>query len=201
MKGILFTPEMHLAICKGRKTQTRRLSGLEKVNLKPDLWQLKSWEYVPIEITKDAAKFLHNGGTLAMVKPRYHVGETVFIKEAHYAYGKWHKEAKGWVFQRDEDMAVVIDGATWAHALKGHQGHGWFKRSPLFMPAWAARDFIKMLKIFPQRAQGVTPAQAITEGFESVEAWGAEIDRLNPKEKPWANNLWLFAYCFEKVRA
>ena len=39
MKGLTFTPENALAVCEGRKVQTRRLSGLAEINAAPEDWQ------------------------------------------------------------------------------------------------------------------------------------------------------------------
>ncbi len=40
MEGIMFSPDMHLAIKEGRKSQTRRLSGLKEFNEHPDEWMI-----------------------------------------------------------------------------------------------------------------------------------------------------------------
>ncbi len=160
MNGILFKPDMIKAIRDGRKTVTRRLSGLKEINIEPDKWLLppvynyanKSWEFTT-----------PNYETIS-VKPRYKVGEGVYIKEAHYAYGEWHKEEIGWVFHRDKDMAVFFDSAIWEHALKGHTGQGWFRRSPLFLPEKDARDFIKIASVRPERLQNITEEDAMAEG-------------------------------------
>ena len=38
MKGILFQTDMIKAIVEGRKTHTRRVSGLKEINKEPDRW-------------------------------------------------------------------------------------------------------------------------------------------------------------------
>ena len=84
MKGILFTPEMIQAIVEGRKTQTRRLGGLKIINRQPDIWELNAYDGGKVFCFNDKR---HNISSLSRFfpiecKPRYQVGETVYIKEA-----------------------------------------------------------------------------------------------------------------------
>jgi len=169
MNGILFKDWKIQAIRDNpdREWQTRRLSGLKEINIEPEKWQIvmvggqaHCWGMIKEDFT--------------VVKPRYRVGEIVYIKEAHYAYGEWHKEEIGWVFHREEDMAVNFDSAIWEHALKGHAGRGWFRRSPLFLPEKDARDFVKIKSVRPERLQEITAYDALQEGINLPVTIGCE---------------------------
>lgn len=215
MKGILMKPDMNLAIRELRKTVSRRLDHLKEINLEPDNYELVGWS-----ISWQGWHFRPKNDNLTahIIKPRYLAGETVYVKEAHYAYGEWHKESIGWVFYRDEEMAVSFDTTVWKHALKGHQGRGWYRRSPLFLPTKDARTFLKIESVRPERLQEITEADALAEGIEVMHGthqsfarntWGkleltgqpepytaryhyeALWDSINP-DYPFSSNPWVW---------
>jgi hypothetical protein len=152
MNGILFKPDMIKAIIEGRKTVTRRLSGLKEINNQPDLWYLvaslggkfyfsQKYDKEPIEdIT---------------VKPRYHVGETVFIREAWRTL-KYYESYPPNNIPSDtsidfKDSQSIYPWGRW--------------RSPLHLPARFARYFIQILDVSAGRLQKITEEDAIKEGF------------------------------------
>jgi len=164
MNGMLMRDSLHKATRDGLKTVTRRLDHLKEINLEPDKWKLVAWDALAFLFESHNSEVVPDGNTLK-IKPRYHAGEIAYIKEVHYAYGQWIKELRGWVFYRDEEMAVVFDSTDWKHALKGHGGLGWYKRSPLFLPAKFARTFVKIKDVRPERLQEITEEDAIKEGI------------------------------------
>ena len=100
-------------------------------------------------------------------------------------------------------------------------------RSPLFMPAWAARTFLKITDVRAERLQEITEDDALAEGIE-ISSWECCItpfknyskrkedqhpnngfssapssykslwDSIN-KDYQWESNPWVFRYEFEKV--
>lgn len=85
MNGILMTSDNHQAIRELRKTQTRRTAGLKEINKQPDIYRF-------LALGSDGAIFQYRLPSVigeTVVKARYHVGEVVYIKEAHYLFGKW----------------------------------------------------------------------------------------------------------------
>lgn len=136
-------------------------------------------------------------------KSRYQFGETVYIKEACC------RECQG--IDGIEDACYKTDEDNGNDILINCLQVKW--RSPLFMPAWAARYFIKITDVRPERLQEITPKDCLAEGIEpnfvepSIEGrnfWDTEMlgyferlwDSINPKY-PWASNCWVWVYSFK----
>lgn len=187
MKGIPFRPDMILAIREGRKTQTRR-----EIKPQPDKYVVRyvahGDEFLPKVLRENA----ETGQTEEYVwtdlkkriKPRYHVGEVVYIKEAHYAYGKWkqfHESGKShWKFFRQPDTVIhFADGIDWMHALtKSSAKAAWYKRSPMFLEERFARDFLEITAVRPERLQDITEDGARAEGCPNFGALAPREEAL-----------------------
>ncbi len=163
----------------------------------------------PIEMDKVYYKAFRKdfGGRI----PRYQVGEVVYIKEA-FALHPAAKELGYPIVFYKERGDVTSELNRW--------------KSPLFMPAWAARDFIRITHVRPERLQEITEEDALAEGitimhgtWQSIEKdnktgelklvgepqpftaryhYGALWDSINPKY-PWASNCWVWRYEFKRV--
>ena len=178
MRSILFRPEMIKAIVKGRKTQTRRLSGLKEINLNPDEWILVRRDQM-IGIPPDTY-ILHNikrteldGEAIAkFIKPCYQYGEVVYVKEA--------------IHRCNTDYA-------------SHE---------------AARYFLQILGMKPQRVQEISYEDILSEGWdiktsqpytdrtagEDARDWYKALwDSIYPKY-PWELNPYIWVYSFIKLR-
>lgn len=150
MKGILFKTDSHKAIREGRKTQTRRLLSRTSESFDCDLMPGHD---------KDSIVWLFRHKELSEViaaKPRYQVGDVVYIKEALYR-NPYFDEA-GYLL---DQSAVMVNGVI-GDMLKWR----WQRDvlSGMFMPQEAARDFIKMADVRPQRLQEITEEDCIAEG-------------------------------------
>lgn len=206
MNGILFKPAMIQAIVEGRKTVTRRLHGLKEVNQNPNEWRCNGWlrDGFYFEIPQTTTCHL-------LIKPRYKVGETVYIKEAYYACGHWDHLEEGWCFDMEEDSPIIFaDEKQLVEGLEVIRGfskeEGWYKRSPMFLPADWARHFIKILDVRPERLQEIIPEDCVAEGINDDRAFWDDADKIeryrklwdsiNPKH-PWARNEWILRYEFE----
>jgi len=207
MKGILFKPDMIQAIVEGRKTQTRRLSGLKEINKEPDKWELTRNTFgTPME--DGSWRFGHSRPNFYVVyiKPRYQVGEVVYIKEA-WATEKQYDHLKPSEIPHTAKIFYVSGGVgEWPINLPIGK-----LRSPLFMPAWAARHLIKFTDVKAQRLQEITEGDAVKEGtpindffpvntaaiagLSTVDYYAELWDTINPKY-PFESNCWVFAYSF-----
>ena len=155
MKGILFKPDMIQAAVEGRKTNTRRAeAGLKEINQEPDAWELLPGH------ESDSLVFLFRHKELSEVvstKPRYHAGETVYIKEAwtyalDYNMPDLQPNKQSILYKLDSDILA--------------QGNKW--QSPLFMPERAARHFIPITGVRAERLQEITEEDAKAEGVEPI---------------------------------
>ena len=226
MKGILFKPWKIKAIAEDdREWQTRRV-------IKPQFKHILdtftitlnqcSSLYIQTELL-ERNKNLLNG----CIKSRYQVGEVVYIKEGHYRYGHWQKNGftktgrQKWAFKADTNTVRYLED-TPLKVQRGRKYHGWYKRSPLFMPARAARYFIKITDIRAERLQEITEEDAYAEGCptdikEIMDSLPISIihrgvfnkptplfwyenlwDSINPKY-PWESKPWVFVYSFKKA--
>lgn len=198
MKGIPFKPWKIKAISEqpDKEWQTRRLAGLKEINQYPDEWIFKGlsddgkyWFQHP---QCERYHYLYN----AYIKPRFQVGDVAYIKEVWGASGY----GKGLPIVKEAMKHRIVYGA---------EARGQCKRSPLFMPEWAARHFLRVTGVRPERLQSITPEDCEAEGVLSPNKYGwlPDIARLmfqlkwdftNPKH-PWSKNEWVFCHSFIKV--
>lgn len=193
MKGILFKPDMIKAIVEGRKTQTRRVIK----ELSPDF----DWEAIdaglPLRMFKDGI-----GGCI-FLQPRYQVSEVVYIKEAWAvkSFTPNYEEENQLLIRYKSDYAqrwITVNYETWA---KYSQQKYFCWKSPLFMPAWAARYFIRILDVRPERLQEISPEGMKAEGLPSgipSPSFANTWDSINPNY-PFESNPWVWRYEFEFI--
>lgn len=166
MKGILFTPANIKATREKRKWMTRRLDHLKEINKAPDEWHFVGSPLSRNDLTRYFI-FEHNSKEQISIKPRYQIGETIYIKEAHCIE----------CFKKDgiKDACYKTDGDTYEPIEIDCDKVKW--RSPMFMYEWAARGFIRVTGVLPQRLQDITEGDAIAEGIEVYpdQSW------INPK--------------------
>lgn len=96
-------------------------------------------------------------------------------------------------------------------------------RSPVTMPRWGARLWLKVTGIWPQQVQEISEAGALAEGIQrqalpelsgnryhwgdpskdryktAVEAYAALWDSINGKTNRWALNPWVWRVSFERI--
>jgi len=193
MKGILLQPWGIQATVEGRKTVTRRCDQLKEINKEPDEWILKE----PMPVTESGCYwFQHPQGGIGEYlynnypKPRYLPGETVYIKEA-WAVHEYYDGRK----PRDIPEGVTIECKLMPDLIKtegnGHrkirEGERGKWRSPLFMPAWAARHLIKIKDNGAEFLKmPLSPEELEREGGEPALVMLGEID-----------GKWVFRYEYE----
>jgi len=161
MKGILFKPWKIKAIADNpdREYQTRRV-------IKP---QFRDWQGHYWYGKANGYHLQFNDYTLEEIKKhsRYQVGEVVYIKEAWCAVkdgapGECVSTTKqDWDIIQYQDKWLLKSPSK--KCIVGRQTFSW--RSPLFMPAWAARIFIRITDVLPQRLQEISAAEALKEGI------------------------------------
>ena len=205
MNGILFKPKLIKQIAAGEKDVTRRLGGLKEINLEPDKWKLVAWDNLAFLFECHGSNYVPDGHTLKL-KPRYHIGEVVFIREAWATIWMYldlpptrlPKYATIWF--KDTDMDKPDDIGRW--------------RSPLHLPARFARHFIQITDVSSERLQDITDEESLREGCPTFEMRGIDGElhnaviptfwfesiwnSINP-DYPFDSNPWVFRYAFKHL--
>ncbi len=193
MKGIMFQPEIWEAKQRVLKeygeAQTRRL-------IKPQPQEeddLEFGHYHPTMIDKDGEQYpgdeiigLYTTNGEYGWKPRYQVGEVVYVKEAWASYGVWD-DCKPSLIPESAPIWYYLDGNHWADKVSEGAGK---LRSPLFMPAWAARSFIQPTAVRAELfyLDKITPHDFELEGGEVA------VPRLK-----LLDGKWVFCYTFKEA--
>lgn len=218
-RQILFSAPMVRAILEGRKTMTRRV-----VNPQP-------------EVIPEDALFGRPQGSVwwrssmfqTMLHPEdmsaacpYGVpGDRLYLKEPHYLYGSWAKNGltktgkQKWRFCCMREKGVRFPDDPPRRIENDKEAFGWFKRSALFMPKWAARHWFVLIAVRVERLQDISAEDAQAEGcpgdyykdedgikdeITSPEDAFAELwDSINGKRYPWAANPWVFVLSFRRI--
>ena len=200
MKGILFKPDMIKAIVEGRKTQTRRA-------IKPQPKVIHS-QYTDSSI--ETEQLFRNGRKT--LKPRYQVGETVYIKEAWQVLDVDTRTLREPIHH--VKIEHRIDGVVrWTHmpaTIAYTIPDAW--HSPLHLAEITARYFIQITDARAERLQNMTEKDALEEGINIkavttqgnlvidvpsyVNAYAMLWDFINPNY-PWESNPWVWPYRFK----
>lgn len=247
-RPILFTPENVRKLLAGEKWQTRRIMTRRNTYYDGDKWPPKGFEYYPgghEEYQWDKA-FVDPGpspvGNVGpylqlpvdhcdsdgvvldhsthRIYPRVQVGDLFWCKEA------WAVDDCGSRVSMKQEAwpgGFPIDRLQYPATDKPLIGDYWWnKRSPLFMPKWAARLWLKVTRIRIERLQEISEADAIAEGIQenengSFDAWmpheRAYTDccetavkafeylwnSIHKDKHPWEDNSWVIAYDIERT--
>ena len=221
-KGICFIKPMFNKVVAGEKTQTRRMivsrTGHFQVSTSSmsgvitGIWQTDDNEWC--------------GDNLVPVKPKYKVGETVYLKEPYaetcdeygtpiiaYKFGGKPR------LKLPDSLGCEMD-TDWC--IDNYPACGKWKNK-LFMPESAARHFIEIIAVRAERLQDVSEEDCLKEGIEEViwkgkmlksskhyfngyesydtpiEAYAELIDRING-EGVWERNPYVWVYDFKLVK-
>lgn len=216
---ILMTDESVRAILARAKNQTRRILAPQ-----PVLAERGSWLWSKGKRDAQWAPDVRNPESM-LGHCRYRVGDELWVKEA-------------WASNKPNFVAYAATGeaGTWASTNGGDRfwmHHGWISnqlstldkvgrfftlakyggkwRSPMFMPRWAARLFLRVDWCRVERLQDVTEADAMAEGVgpmftcDASFLRGAPItspstyrtgyrvawDDINRERAPWDANPWV----------
>ena len=194
MKGILFQSEMIQAIVNGSKTQTRRV-----IKPQPVLDHI----YEGKEIWNFAGSGL--GIDCSPRYSRYQVDEVVYIKEAWRVVGRDSTDNKYRLQIQYKDGGRIWQEVSPIKWCWYTDNTGWGAdsrwRSPLFMPEWAARYFIKITDVRAGRLQEISLDDVLAEGVMNIGVGGPTRtfqylwNSIN-KDYQWESNPFIFRYEF-----
>ena len=153
-KPILFSAEMVQAILEGRKTQTRRTKGLEKVNENPDGHTFNSFS-----IDNKNATFKRLEGMWQGVDVPYQSGDILWVRERFCIVDSDMKH-------KQTGMPYAYYAGTDSEGLEVAKEYGFKWKPSIHMPKEAARIFLKVINIRVERLFQITAKDAIAEGVE-----------------------------------
>lgn len=142
-KPILFSTEMVQAILAGRKTQTRRTKGLEKVNVNPDGHTFNSFS-----IDNDNATFKRLEGMWQGVDVPYKTGDIIWVRES-FTFNQIGKT--DYLYKADSLTPKFI---KW--------------KPSIHMPKEACRLFLKITNVRAERLLDISEEDARNEGVEHL---------------------------------
>lgn len=152
MKGICFKEPLFIATIKGIKTQTRRL-----IKSRTGFFCVCSADNGSVNVWQtDANGWL--GDNLIPVKPRYNVGEVLYLKEPYYDWDEWCPE--------DGEISYKFDNPNKCVP---------FWNNKLFMPKRYARYFIKITAVRAERLQDISDEDCIREGIVATESIAEDV--------------------------
>ena len=178
---ILFSTPMVQAILEGRKTMTRRLKGLELVNVPPNTglhqrfggmaigphigWKYQFWD--------ETGRGYFDPG---MICPYGKPGDVLWVREEHYRFGHWiEKEGvytktgrQKWMFVPVTDQILYEPPEAFRKGRhhKDPYTNIWHKRLARFMPKAAARIWLQVTDIRVERLQDISEENAKAEGVK-----------------------------------
>lgn len=184
------------AILAGRKTQTRRTSGLDIINFDPGRWAFEDWPKPGYVRFKDQ----RNGYAHDTVRCPYGpVGTKLWARESHWIQSR---DAAGVHVQYLADGEVLacrlpddVDPYSLKYAEYVNGRKKW--RPAIHMPRWASRIILEKTGERVERVQEISEEDAMKEGFyqavrerehgvgQDVIGWFAKIwDSLHADPKP-----------------
>lgn len=152
---ILFSTPMVRGILEHRKTQTRRI-------IEPQPQAIpSSYSFMPMDEMIDKIKELSNqkmevvhrykNAAFASPKPKYLPGDILWVRESFY-----------------EPLCEALNGKFFYKADLVHQGWDFKCKPSIHMPFEAARIFLRITSIHPERLQDIKDPDAVAEGLETI---------------------------------
>ena len=185
MKPILFNTEMVRAILDGRKTVTRRVvkpqpdrvysGGNVELRCHADGPHKDEWHCYRESPPLDKVVNSPWGG---QISPPFQAGDTLYVRET-WAY------VSDWI-NVDPDVGI-FDGYIYKADWKEKEHPKW--RPSINMPKEAARIFLQVTDVYPQRLQNMTEDDVCDEGAEKIISWCEHIDYSVVPPEPCYNTL------------
>lgn len=193
-RGIIFQSDMVRAILDGRKTLTSRLKGLDMLNEKPDAWRLTHSLPEPLFGFEPCWDFESNKSVTRVKCPYGHPGDRLWVKET---FALEPKRFAG------DKVIFRADGKP----------KSWPWKPSIFMPRWASRITLEIVRVWMSMVQDMTEDQAKQEGCYPVTHEDGSVDcgtskknfaiiwdRINAKRgHSWAYNPYVWRVEFKRV--
>jgi hypothetical protein len=226
-RPIIFSAEMVRAILEGRKTQTRRVRGLEDVNNYPGSFVgvaslgalgyrglCRSDYYLKPSAKKEYQKYPRLYHWLLGVQSRElnpipvrcpygQPGDRLWVRETWATTNTCDYLAPKEIWRYEHPPMLYY--SAWTGAARESKNRGKW-RSPIHMPRWASRITLEIKSVRVERVQEISEEDAIAEGISGGDWLGNPVgeyrklwDSINAKRGyPWESNSWVWAIEFEQ---
>ena len=187
MKSIIFDTQSVKAILDNRKTQTRQVIVSNTGNC-PKLYPIS-------KIFSEPLGAMYVGG---IIRPRYHVGDVLFVKET------WRYEDFMYIDDWSAHIRYKADNVLGNRIIcrdGADSRTGW--QSSVHMLLEAARIFLRVTDVGTERIQDITNEDMLKEGYPR--GWGQYNfgdlwDSINAKRGyGWETNPFCWVISFERT--
>lgn len=190
-RPILFSGPMIRAILAGRKTQTRRLSGVPPWNgHHVTLRDRTFWDPATP----------HHQAALVDRCPYGQAGDRLWVRETWF--DDMPDEPKGVLangrrilYRADHDCTSFEAGCPCNPDGDGKRSE-W--RPSIFLPRWASRITLALVSVRVERLDDITDEDAEAEGVDATR-FPALWDAINGDRAPWVSNPWVWVVGFRRL--
>lgn len=227
-RPILFSAQMVRAILAGHKTQTRRVVKLDREKrAHPELSiSMRGDGDARIELWPDTGRAFGNFARTSRLACPYGVpGDRLWVREAHWLYGRWRKNGKTSTGRQRWRFV-----ATYGHNVQANSGEyvrfqapdrkpaaeelGFHRRPSIHMPRWASRITLEITGVRVERLQDISESDARAEGgsgsvgvaiemglepFTAIDSFRAIWESINGPES-WDANPWVWVVEFTRLK-
>lgn len=210
MQSLLFSTEMVRALMDNRKTETRRLRGLDEVNQNPDRWKVCGHSRYDNRVwwmLTEKARPYHSEVERMVIPCPFKIGPCWVRETFSKIYYEWVDAEPTFIYKADDDNSGL--DRIW--------------KPSIHMPFIAARNFIHIDDVRPERLNDITEEGAIAEGvepvttdpkthrshymnypvhkgyqFSAIESFQSLITSINGPEC-WEKNMWVWVIKFHRI--
>lgn len=162
--GIMFNQDMTEAFLEGRKTVTRRTSGLDEINREPGLWKLTEFDGVKAKFVKKHGLLEPKHPETVTVTCKYGPKDTIlYVKEGVYVHRGWENGVNDSVLKIGETVIYPEDKISPEFSTEQYQYH-----KPVFMPKKVARRWMSNDGPRIERLHDITEKDACDEGVKFI---------------------------------
>lgn len=215
VSNLLMKGPLVRASLDGRKTQTRRLRGLEKVNVEPSRFE----PVVPPQRINNPDSKYHDavyvvfrrddGGLTVAHCPWGGAGDLIYVREAWQAWTE-HNYMPPRSIPIGSGINYLADGNKWDARY----------RQAMHMPRWASRLTLRITGVLVARLQDMSEGDAKAEGARAMDPpTGREVLLASPSQSgsyrlhfkhiwtdingpdSWAHNPWVWVLEYSAIAA
>lgn len=204
---IIFSDEMVRAIIEDRKTQTRRINKLDKINIDPVHWKPQG-ENIFGQWIFDPQDDLGNEKSLLIKCPYGVPSDRLWVRETWRfrgtdmnKFGRTHLKQEGSFVYKADGKQVIIERPFQDIEKLMKRDDKW--KPSIQMPRWASRTTLEVTNVKVERVQDISEEDAKAEGvgcvysMEFAKLW----DSINEKRGfGWDKNPWVWVVEFKVIK-